>query len=547
MIANTFLDIYTSIFGWKLYGTLWDTLNGTGLAYIPFIVAIISSLQQAYDDSAPRIISTLEMQMLGIVVMLILVVIPYQNNAVTIADVKYTITSTSCNKADVSGDGDATGKAADEVFADLGGAGTSVRMPVAWALVDYFSTSITYTAIKSMGCAASFDEAMYQLSTVSIDDPAIIDRLSEFTSQCYRPALADLQANGLPDGTTRDEMEAWRDPSYIGSDLLLNTEGRYLQSPQAYVHHAERYGFEYSPTPGSLDEGHNEAEFGATVTCKELWEGRGDVPGLEDALFDHIVDTDEGEDAWEDWDEFGSQLYGTLTPEEERQTFLKSVLDANAGNYKTVDDISVGGAEVETDWTDWETYANGLTNLVAGGMAAWDGASTWAQFMVIKNAMKTAVPMLIAMAQALVIIIAPLAMVWSCYRFQTFVILALSYFGLEFLNAILQMGYYFENKIAGMSNKALYDGEVYASMTAYLVSFLQLFLLPTIWFMLVSATGAMALRGMQGVGASASGTYGSGGSSAATRAIGNGAVGMAGKGVDRMGAGIRSVGTRLRR
>ncbi|SEG89233.1 conjugal transfer protein TraG N-terminal domain-containing protein [Marinobacterium lutimaris] len=544
MIANQFLDIYTSIVSWKMYGILWDTLNGTGLAYIPFIVAIISSLRQAYDQSASRIIATLEMQMLGFIIMLILVVIPYQNNAVSIEDVKYTITSTSCNVADVSGMGDATGKSADDVFSDLGGAGASIRVPVAWGLVDYLSSSITYTAIKAIGCAASYDEVLYKISTASIDDTQVLDRLEAFNNQCYRPALADLQQNGLPAGMTRDQLEAWEDPAYIGSEMLLNTPGRYFQSPQAYVHHAEEYGFDYSPTPGSLDEQHDEDMFGATVTCKELWEGRDDVQGLRDVVFESVTDTDDGEDAWDDWDEYGSELYGTLTEEEQKESFLKAVLDANAGNYAAVDEISVGSEQVETSWTDPQTYLDGLTNLVAGGLAAWDGASTWAQFVVIKNAMKTAVPMLISMAQALVIIIAPMAMVWTCYSFSTFVTLALAYFGLEFLNAIMGLGYYFENKISLMSNKALADGEVFASLTVYLVSFIQLFLLPTIWLTLVAATASQAVRGMQGVGGSARGTYGSGGSQTATSMLGRGAASGMDRASSRLSGALPGLGAR---
>ena len=527
MIANSFLDIYTVIFSWQVYGTLWDTLNGTGLAYIPFIIAIIGSLKQAYDQSAERVVASMEWSLLSMIIVLMLVVIPYQNNAVTIKDVEYTITSTSCNKADVSGTGDNTGKSADAVFADLAGAGTSVRLPVAWALVDYLSSSITYTAIKSMGCAMSFDEVMYELANVTIDDPALLERLDEFNQLCYRPAMADLQKNGLPAATVRSNLNAWEDPSYIGSSVLLNTAGRYYQNDQAYVNHAERYGYVYSPTPGSLDAGHEQAKFGATVTCKELWEGRpNEANGLEQDLLDSIKSTSEGQDAWNNWDTYGSDLYGVLTPAEEEQSYLKAVLDANAGNYKSVDNISVTAGSGETDWTDPNTYLDGVTNLITGGIAAWDGASTVAQMMVIKNALKTAIPMLIAMAQALVVIIAPLAMVWGGFRLNNFVLLAMTYFGLEFLNAILQMGYYFENKIALMSNQALFDGEVFASLTVYLVSFLQLFILPGIWLALMASTGASAMRGMASINASSSGTYGSAGSAGASKLAGRKILGM---------------------
>lgn len=530
MIANTFLDIYTSIFSWKLYGVLWDTLNGTGLAYIPFIAAVIGSLKQAYDQSSERVVNTLEWDLLGMLIVLILVVIPYQNNAVGIADVKYTLTSTSCNTDDVSGDGDATGKTADAVFADLGGAGTTVRMPIAWGLVEYLSSSITYTAIKAMGCAVSFDEVMYELSNVTIDDPQILERLDEFNKQCYRPAMADAQSNGLPAGTDRSTLDSWEDPSYIGSSILLSTPDRYFQSDQAFVRNAERYGFNRDEALYELDAGHP-PEWGAVVTCKELWEGRGDAAGLEADLFESIIDTDEGEDVWDDWDDYGSQLYGAITQGEERQAFLKSILDANAGNYQSVDEINVGGASgAEFNWKDPQSYLDGLSNLVAGGVAAWDGASAWAQYTVIKNSMKTAVPMLIAMAQALVVLIAPLAMVWGRFKIDNFIMLALAYFGLEFLNAVLQMGYYFENKIALMSNKALYDGEIFASVTVYVVSFMQLFILPTIWLALMVATGSTALKGINQIGGSQSGTYGSGGSSAAGKALTGGMTKMAGGG-----------------
>lgn len=527
MIANSFLDIYTGIFSWKVYGVLWDTLNGTGLAYIPFIAAIINSLKQAYDQSAERVVKTLEWDLFGMIIVLILVVIPYQNNAVAIGDVQYTITTTSCNKADVAGEGDDTGKAADDVFSDLAGAGSSIRMPIAWGLVEYLSSSITYTAIKSMGCAFSYDEMMHNVANVTVDDAQMLERLDEFNQQCYKPALADMQARGLPAGTVRSELEAWEDPSFIGSSLLLNTPGAYYQSDQAYVHQAQRYGFEYN-TAYPLDEGHDEATFGATVTCKELWEGRGDAPGLRAELFESITESDEGEDAWDDWDDWGSELYGPLTASEEQETFIKAVLDANAGNYASVDNISVANeGYVETSWTDPQTWLNGLTDLVAGGVAAWDAAGTWAQMMVIKNAMKTAVPMLIAMAQALVIIIAPFAMVWGRFKLDNFIILAIGYFGLEFFNAILAMGYYFENKISLMSNKAIMQGEIFASVTVYLVSFMQLFILPSLWAALVIATGSTALKGMNGLGGSDRGTYGSSGSSTAT----NMALSKAGSGI----------------
>lgn len=84
---------------------------------------------------------------------------------------------------------------------------------------------------------------------------------------------------------------------------------------------------------------------------------------------------------------------------------------------------------------------------------------------------------------------------WGMYRMQNFVILALAYFGLEFLNAVLGMGFFFENRIVEMSNSAIFEGPL-ASLVVFMVSILQVIVLPIIWLSLIGATGASALQRM---------------------------------------------------
>lgn len=523
MIANTFLDIYTIIFSWQVYGAIWDTLNGTGLAYIPFIVAIISSLQQSYDQSPSRIVSTLEFNLLGMILVLMLVVIPYDNNNISLSEVKYSIASTSCQNPEQIGDGDNTGETADDVFADMAG-GAPVKIPIAWALVDYFSSAITFSAIKAMGCSNDYNDVLVKVGNVSIDDPAMLGRLNEFNKRCYRPALKDLEENGMPAGADRDTIKPWDDPSYIGSNVFLNTPGRFFNAETAYVHHAERYGYTYDPVPGSLDEKHDEDTFGATVSCAELWEGKGTAQGLRKELLESIQDTNEGEDAWDDWDDYGSNLYGSYiaNSSDEEDSFLKTILDANAGGYNAVDDIDITSSNGSVDKNIFQQGLDLATDIVVGGVAAASNLGNFSEMWMMKKAMKTALPMLVSMAQALIVILAPLAMVWGMYRMQNFVILALAYFGLEFLNAVLGMGFFFENRIVEMSNVAIFEGPI-ASFVVFIVSILQVIILPIIWLALIGATGASALQRMSGgVTGGQRGTFGGNPKEAASNVKGAG-------------------------
>lgn len=496
MIANTFLDIYTIIFSWKVYGAIWDTLNGTGLAYIPFIVAIISSLQQSYDQSPSRIVSTLEFNLLGMILILMLVVIPYDSNNIGLSEVKYSIASTSCQNPEQLGDGDNTGKTADDVFSDMAG-GAPVKIPIAWALVDYFSSAITFSAIKAMGCSNDYNDVLVKVGNVSIDDPAILERLNEFNKRCYRPALKDLEENGMPAGADRDALKPWDDPSFIGSNMFLNTPGRFFNAETAYVNQAERFGFTYNPTPGSLDEKHDEDIFGATVSCADLWNDPNH--GLRKDLLGSIKDSSEGDDAWDDWDDYGSDLYGSniASNTDKEDSFIKTILDANAGGYSAVDDIDITSSNGSVDKNVGQTILDGVTDILVGGTAAITNLGNFSEMWMMKKAMKTALPMLVSMSQALIVILAPLAMVWGMYRMQNFVILALAYFGLEFLNAVLGMGFFFENRIVEMSNSAILEGPL-ASLVVFIVSILQVIVLPVIWLSLIGATGASALQRMGG-------------------------------------------------
>ena len=36
MSVDSYLELFTSLFGWTFYGILWDVLVTTGIVYLPF-------------------------------------------------------------------------------------------------------------------------------------------------------------------------------------------------------------------------------------------------------------------------------------------------------------------------------------------------------------------------------------------------------------------------------------------------------------------------------------------------------------------------------
>ena len=46
MSVDSYLELFTSLFGWAFYGILWDVLVGTGIVYLPFLGILIDNWRE---------------------------------------------------------------------------------------------------------------------------------------------------------------------------------------------------------------------------------------------------------------------------------------------------------------------------------------------------------------------------------------------------------------------------------------------------------------------------------------------------------------------
>jgi len=89
MVANTLLEIYTLMFGWNMYGAIWDVLVGSGIALVPFIAAIIANFRDNYSNGqAGETIKSMELTLLGMIIVLMLCVIPYKGFSTQLSTVR---------------------------------------------------------------------------------------------------------------------------------------------------------------------------------------------------------------------------------------------------------------------------------------------------------------------------------------------------------------------------------------------------------------------------------------------------------------------------
>ena len=56
MSVDSYLELFTTLFGWAFYGVLWDVLVSTGIVYLPFLGILIDNWREPAEggEANPR-------------------------------------------------------------------------------------------------------------------------------------------------------------------------------------------------------------------------------------------------------------------------------------------------------------------------------------------------------------------------------------------------------------------------------------------------------------------------------------------------------------
>lgn len=509
MLANSLLEIYTLLFGWNMYGAIWDVLVGSGLALIPLIVAVVTSFRDNYESAeAESIIKGLEIKVVSMILVLMLCVIPYKGFEVDLATVKYDLETPDCNPpANTEGQGDNTSTAYDDSFSDMGG--IEVYKPVAWSFVEFLSSAITHTTIKSMTCVNNYEFMLMRIGQITIQDAELRQRVRDFHEVCYKKALERFEINPI---SLPANVSAVEDVDWIGSRALLNAVDEYYQHPEAYMRNMDRYGFNRQATIRNSDAAY---ESGAHPYCNEVWlgeQGPGVVNeglGLRQLILNDIP-ADEAGDILDDWMDWGSQVVtvGVADDRTKEDMIIKMILEADSANLSSQTDVDLSN-NFDTD----KSWYKEAADVMFSGAGLFTSIDEFLQSHTMRQMVKVAGPMILALIQMVVVMAAPFVLLFGQYRIGAFVSIALVYFSFEFINAIWAAAFWFDNRVLDiyMSQAGWFDIATNSFLVSA-VSAASIILLPSIWLSIMAYAGAGMVRGMAmgGVGggaASGSGAF----------------------------------------
>jgi hypothetical protein len=486
MEVAALIDIYTSVLGWTLYDRLWEALLGSGLAYLPFLGAIVrhfaGSWSEAGDAGAEASVRGLELQLLGMIAVAALAGAPAVD--LKVADLTYTA---ACGDSTVRGG--ATGTLYDSTF-NIGG-GAPAQVPVWWRAVMAVAAGVSNVAVAALPCSTNLRQLNYRVDNTRVADPALRRQLQQFDRDCYQPARAkfDRDHQNLPPGYGPGDTD------WAGSRFFQDTGG-YYDDPNPNI--APRAGTEI---PGFPYDPGRDFEYGGTPpasgfgkpTCRQWWIDPS--VGLRKRLLDQIdpkVLTDLKSAA------AAAAKPPTAVQVEDAQVRRLFLTEARVLAISGGSDPSWLGL-LFSEPGDWLVgLARELPSALATAGTAYYAVEQRATFYALQQAAPIG-QSLILMAVYLCL---PFVLVFSSYAVETALLAALGIFALRFLTALWALATWIDSamtKALGIEWWHVTGDEGIAKLVAQMVGALLFMGLPVVWFLVLGWAGHhLAASGLAG-------------------------------------------------
>lgn len=419
MGVNSYLEVFTTLFGWRLYEAFWNVLADTGLVWMPILGIILKNVLQARasgaDEGNAGQLSLKRIEVEVLVMFLVIVVAALPTYEVRLSSIQYYRPATRCDAPAEVVSGDATGTTYDDAFITLGG--EVARAPLWWALVGYLSAGVTSAAVAAIPCEADLRGISFKLNQERLTDPRLRQEVQEFTAQCFMPARARLLRE-RPVGVIAPDDTEW-----LGSVLFQAAAGYY----DTFYSKTPRVGFPYQ---SPRDDGFPVGPWGYP-TCNEWWQAGAPDVGLR-AKIVAAFETDVVDDL--------ASWFGSSTRAEAEDQVIKTILRADSQVAQFTGGLGAGLGRNEGVVG---TLTSGATALAATAGLALNAGPHFSKMYVVREA----APIVQALLLMTLVMMLAFLMVFSGYSVTAIGVASVAYFGIKFWTVLWAVAYWIDNRM----------------------------------------------------------------------------------------------------
>lgn len=239
--VGSYLEMFTTMYGWTLYMMFFQLLSITGVIYYPFLKVLYNVWKNVKDSSDSGIASIVAQKQMTYSIIAMLMVF----SICVLPAVQLQATDISYNRTCVSGGATQVIENTDASQPTQYGAALQPTqgqpgIPIFWWFLMAFSSGINQASSASLPCLDDVRGLDNVLRGLTIQDPALRGEYSRFANECFLPAksrfFAALNGDMGPafQQHTQNSYNAYLaaggsedDPLYIGSEFYLITPGYY--------------------------------------------------------------------------------------------------------------------------------------------------------------------------------------------------------------------------------------------------------------------------------------------------------------------------------
>ncbi len=249
MNVGSLLEIYTTMFGWSIYGTMYELFRASGLLLFPFIMMIIKNWKeplQSQNDKAASLVSQTRVNFDALAMLAVFMIAVVPTSRLDVNEVRYRVACTNqVGGTDVFTNvvGSNTGSTYDAHLAAI----NNVSIPVLWWLTLSIGSGVNAAISTSFTCFEDIKGLDMQLRNLTIKDQSLRKEYMRFANECYLPSKSKyaeamrggqhynyvarqtwpnflISRNAATGGNRSPEHDDWM---FIGSHYYLETSGFY--------------------------------------------------------------------------------------------------------------------------------------------------------------------------------------------------------------------------------------------------------------------------------------------------------------------------------
>ena len=511
MTVESPLELYLTLFGWRIYEHIWAVLVTTRLLYVPILMMVFTNItvplmSQEAKSAVVTSVKRMEIQLVLAIVAILLVGVP--SLTLNAGVLKYhKACATAFGPAGMFATG-ATGTTYDEVLADT--VVTSVRVPIWWRLWMAITSGVNREVIAGIGCTADFSGYRLRISKQRVTDDGVAAEMQKFVQYCFRPSFAKWLREGRSlqrEGLTELSID---DVQWIGSEAFLRTPGFY----DTYRAGEGIAGWPYNPArdtdyPPDLVSQYDTANMGRP-RCNEWWEdGSKGLRAKLMASFDEGLFTGH-------FAELATRLGRPIAEvEDDVLKVLVTVSQANA---------PLGTALVPA-YREGRSFS--FTDLLAREFAKYGIRLESLSFTPMMYAVRAAVPIIQAFILCGMYMFFGIVLVVAGLNFSSVVTLTIAFFTVKFWSVLWHLAWWLENRFI----EVLYPGgwemafrfvDAEGELKLQILKFMMLLMyvvLPMLFSFLLSVVGVSAIAGFSAITSATLGPVQAGGRAVADTTV----------------------------